>query len=657
MGLISPVEKIFRDTLPAVVPGYEVRDQQIEMALAVESGLLHDRHVIAEAGTGTGKSYAYLIPLSFVLGDQSRAVISTATIALQEQLLIKDIPFLEEALGVDFRAQLAKGKGNYLCLLRYQEELQNKGLFPEDDLTERLREWVGRTESGDRAELPFEPGDSWGSVCADDTCPGRKCHLNGDCFLAKARKRLLRAGVIICNHAFFFTDLHLRDSSDGAVSLLPEYRYLVFDEAQHIESIARRTMSTEVSNVRLQVLLNQLRKREGCRLDALNKALAINGSFFEALSMGNGSSNYPLPRNQEVISQGQKLREAVKDTVSMFDADLAGERENAIFNCLSRFNQDLSEILEGADSEKVYWVERSEHRKRRLITAHATPLNVSESLDRLLFYGGELSSAVLTSATLSIRGDFTFFRENVGCSGALEVSVGSPFSYEEQCLIYLPRELPDPREPGFHRGIAPFIEEILTQTAGRAFVLFTSYRGMNEAWGELEGRLPWRLLKQGDLPKNKLMEIFKTDVHSVLFATASYWEGVDVPGEALSCVILAKLPFSVPDDPLTQAKLSSIRRSGGNPFYNYSLPQAVLRLRQGFGRLIRSRRDRGVVAILDPRVRTSGYGRYFTDSLPPCREAACADDIGLFLYGNKHKGSSKCQNKNRGEQIAEELAD
>lgn len=633
----SPVEKIFRETLPQVVPVYEVRDQQIQMALMVERGLLHDQHVIAEAGTGTGKSYAYLIPLSFVLGDESRIVISTATIALQEQLLKKDIPFLEEILGVDFRAELAKGKGNYLCLLRYHEELQNRGLFPEDDLVERLKDWVKQTETGDRAELPFEPGESWGRVCADDTCPGRKCHLNDDCFFAKARKRLTRAGVIVCNHALFFTDLHLRDSSGGTASLFPEYRYLVFDEAQHIESTARRTMSTEVSNVRLQVLLNQLRKRDGCHLDALNKTLAINGKFFETLGRTNNSNNYPLPQNNELTNLGQELKQAVEDTIRMFDADLVGERENAIFKCLKRFNQDLVEILDGADPEKVYWVEKSEHRKRRLITMHATPLDVSKNLDRLLFYSGELSSAVLTSATLSIRGDFSFFRENIGCSQALEISVDSPFSYEEQCLLYLPQGLPDPREPGFHAGIVPFIEDILIQTEGRAFVLFTSYRGLNEVWDMLNGRLPWKLLKQGDLPKNKLLEEFKADLHSVLFATSSYWEGVDVPGEALSCVILVKLPFSVPDDPLTQAKINSIRRSGGNPFYSYSLPEAVLRLRQGFGRLIRTKDDRGVVVILDPRVKTTSYGRYFIEDLPTCREATCLDDIGLFLQREQHK--------------------
>ncbi|MGB4504721.1 MAG: helicase C-terminal domain-containing protein, partial [Syntrophaceticus sp.] len=378
-------------------------------------------------------------------------------------------------------------------------------------------------------------------------------------------------------------------------------------------------------------------KRDGCHLDALNKALAINGKFFEALGCINNSNNYPLPQNNELTNLGQELKQAVEDTIRMFDADLVGERENAIFKCLKRFNQDLVEILDGADPEKVYWVEKSEHRKRKLITMHATPLNVSKNLDRLLFYSGELSSAVLTSATLSIRGDFSFFRENIGCSQALEISVDSPFSYEEQCLLYLPQGLPDPREPGFHAGIVPFIEDILIQTEGRAFVLFTSYRGLNEVWDMLNGRLPWKLLKQGDLPKNKLLEEFKADLHSVLFATSSYWEGVDVPGEALSCVILVKLPFSVPDDPLTQAKINSIRRSGGNPFYSYSLPEAVLRLRQGFGRLIRTKDDRGVVVILDPRVKTTSYGRYFIEDLPTCREATCLDDIGLFLQKEQHK--------------------
>lgn len=629
--VLSPVEKTFREVLPGRIPGYEVREQQIEMALLVERGLLHEKHVLAEAGTGTGKSFAYLIPLSFAVGGDLRAIVSTATIALQEQLLRKDIPFLEDALNIDFKAELAKGKSNYLCLLRYQEEVQNQGLF-EEELLGRLKDWVDQTLTGDRAELPFEPGEAWSRVCADDTCLGRKCILYESCFLTKARRRLQGARVIICNHALFFTDLNLRYSSGGVVSLLPEYNYLVFDEAQHLEDTARHTMSTEVSNMRLQVILNQLRKREGCHLDAINKAFAINGRFFDAVSRLENSSSHNLACTPEITKLGRELQQAVKNTISMFAVDLVGERENAIFKCLERYNHDLEEILDAADQEKVYWVEKSEYRKRKFITLHATPLDVSETLDRLLFTNDEIGCAVMTSATLSINGDFSYIKGNTGCSQALEISVGSPFSYEDQCILYLPSGLPNPRESGYHTKAALFIEELLNKTEGRAFVLFTSYKGMNEVYDLLKGRLSWKLLKQGDLPKNKLIQEFKDDISSVLFATASYWEGVDVPGEALSCVILVKLPFAVPDDPLTEAKIRAIERSGGNSFYSYSLPEAVIRLRQGFGRLIRSQQDRGIVAILDPRLKTRSYGRYFLEALPPCREITTLDEIEQFLH-------------------------
>jgi len=627
---LTKVEEIFREVLPGRIPGYEVREQQIEMARLVERGLLHEQHVLAEAGTGTGKSFAYLIPLSQAIGDDQRAVVSTATIALQEQLLSKDIPFLEDALGIEFRAELAKGKGNYICLLRYQEEIQNQGLFPDDEL-EKLKNWVEETTTGDRAELPFEPGESWSRVCADDTCLGRKCLFYESCFLAKARKRLHSARLIICNHALFFTDLNLRYASGGSVSLLPEYRYLVFDEAQHLEDTARRTMSTEVSNMRLQVLLNQLRKREGCHLDAVNKALSLNSSFFDAVGRLENSGCYTLSPTPEIMQLGEELQEAVKNTITMFAVDLVGERENALFKCLERYNHDLEEILEASDQDKVYWVEKSEHRKRKFITLHATPLDVATTLEHLLFTNDELGCVVMTSATLSINGDFSFIKGKIGCSHALEISVESPFFYEDQCLLYLPSDLPDPREADFYPKAAQLIAEILKRTQGRAFVLFTSYKGLNQVYDLLKGQLPWRLLKQGDLPKNRLIKEFKEDISSVLFATASYWEGVDVPGEALSCVILVKLPFAVPDDPLTEAKIRAIERSGGNSFYSYSLPEAVIRLRQGFGRLIRTQQDQGVVAILDPRIKTRSYGRYFLEALPPCREISNIDEIEQFL--------------------------
>ena len=343
------------------------------------------------------------------------------------------------------------------------------------------------------------------------------------------------------------------------------------------------------------------------------------------------SGCHTLSPTPEIVKLGEELQQAVKNTVNLFAVDLVGERENALFKCLERYNHDLGEILEASDQDKVYWVEKSEHRKRKFITLHATPLDVATTLEHLLFTNDELGCVVMTSATLSINGDFSFIKGKIGCSHALEISVESPFFYEDQCLLYLPSDLPDPREADFYPKAAQLIAEILKRTQGRAFVLFTSYKGLNQVYDLLKGQLPWRLLKQGDLPKNRLIKEFKEDISSVLFATASYWEGVDVPGEALSCVILVKLPFAVPDDPLTEAKIRAIERSGGNSFYSYSLPEAVIRLRQGFGRLIRTQQDQGVVAILDPRIKTRSYGRYFLEALPPCREISNIDEIEQFL--------------------------
>lgn len=630
MNLTCSMEKIFRSTFPEVIPNYELREQQIEIAMRVERALLHEDHLLAEAGTGTGKSFAYLVPLApYLAQNGGRAVISTATIALQEQLAAKDIPFLESVLEHDFQAQLAKGKGNYLCLLRFEEEPLQISLFQDGRLFARLKDWVGMTQTGDRSELPFEPGDVWDRISPDDTCPGRKCVYYKDCFYVRARNRLKDARVIICNHALFFADLSLRDCCDGQVSLFPEYRIVIFDEAQHVEKTARKAMGAEVSSMRLPVLLYQLRKREGCNLEAVQKALALNDQFFARVMTGNGigAGNFLLPDDPEIADLGTDLQKTVEEVIDLFDEDCVSEREGALFDCLYRYNGDLREILVGGDANIVYWVEKSRSSRRLLVTLHATPLDVSGSLTRLLFENETLTSVIMTSATLSICGDFSFLKTAVGCSAAQEISVASPFDFQEQCLLYLPQGLPDPRAADFYAQVTPFIKEILRKTKGRAFVLFTSYKGMNEVYDCLADQLPWKLLKQGSLPKQKLLEAFKEDLHSVLFATASYWEGVDVQGEALSCVILVKLPFAVPDDPIIEAKIGAIERAGGNAFYSYSLPEAVIRLKQGFGRLIRTRQDRGIVAILDPRVKTKRYGRYFLDALPPCREVSSLDDV------------------------------
>ncbi|MGB9791046.1 MAG: ATP-dependent DNA helicase [Thermacetogeniaceae bacterium] len=630
MDIRTPVERIFREVLPARLPSYELREQQIEVALKVEKALRRGANLLAEAGTGTGKSFAYLIPVALDLEENGgRAIVSTATIALQEQLLRKDIPLLEEALGIDLGAELAKGKGNYLCLVKFIEEIQTPTLFADAEVLKRLQEWSEETETGDKSELPFELGDLWNRISTDDACLGRKCHLYKECFYFKARNRLQQARLIICNHALFFVDLSMR--GNGA-SLLPDYHLVVFDEAHHIEDVARNTMSTKVSAMRLPVLLYQLRKREGCNLEAVQRALALNEEFFAVVSAAAASENekYLLPRTQEIAKLGEDLRKAVEDVVLLFDPDCAGEREQALFDCLGRYNADLQEILETGDPGKVYWVEKARSGRRVLVTLHATPIDVSGYLAENLFENEQIASVIMTSATLSLAGDFSYFKSAVGCEAADEIAVESPFDYMEQCILYMPEGLPDPKAEDFHERVIPFIEEILRKTRGRAFVLFTSYRGLNQAYDLLAPKLPWRVLRQGEKPKQKLLEEFKEDIHSVLFATASFWEGVDVQGEALSCVILVKLPFAVPDDPITEARMAAIERSGGNAFLSYSLPEAVIRLRQGFGRLIRTQQDRGIVAILDPRIKTKWYGSYFLKSLPRCREVSTLDEVDIL---------------------------
>jgi len=632
----SPVAEIFRQALPGRIANYEEREQQIAMALQVERALRQGGHLLVEAGTGTGKSFAYLIPLALSLGqtdpesgEERRGVVSTATISLQEQLLKKDIPFLEEALGLDFRARLAKGKGNYLCLLRSQEELSSRTLV-DDGVRERLREWVKDTATGDRSELDFDPGELWGRICPDDTCPGRQCYLYDDCYSVKARASLQNARLVVCNHALFFTDLMIRGNSGGYASLLPDYQAVVFDEGQHVEKVARETMSTQVSNLRLPVILYQLRKREGCHLESVQKALRLNDSFFAAVATGGTGDKYVLPPDPPFADTATQLMKAVKDNVLLFDNDSIGEREQALFNCLGRYNEDLKELQEVRHQNRVYWVETG-HGRRLWVNMHATPLDIAPDLERLLFDNQEIGSVIMTSATLSTGGNFQYLKKTLGCQQANETLLQSPFDYSRQCLLYLPEGLPDPKQPDFHESVAHFIEELLHCTEGRAFVLFTSYQGMYQVYDRLAGRLPWNLLKQGDKPRHQLLEEFKEDTHSVLLATASFWEGVDVQGEALSCVILVKLPFAVPDDPITEARMQAIAAAGDNPFLTYTLPQAIIRFKQGFGRLIRNRSDRGVVAVLDPRIKSKQYGKLFLRSLPHCRQVADLDQISDFF--------------------------
>lgn len=637
---ISPVETIFRKDLPEKIPGYETREQQIQMAKLIESALETKEHALCEAGTGTGKGFAYLIPLHLHLKQNGgRAIVSTGTIALQEQLIGKDIPFLEQTLNIDFKAKLAKGKSNYVCRLRLNLEAEDNSiqLFDREPLLDQLAHWAEKSTTGDRADfLSAIPGEIWSKICVDDGCQKKKCPAFGSCFYYEARTRLSDARIIVCNHALFFTDMAVRNDSCGNASILPEYSVVVFDESHHLESVARETLATKVSIMRLLVLLGQFRKLPGCDQGAVESALQTNGAFFAAAAMsGSGSDKFVLKLDARLKTEGQALLDAVEWVIESFDSHLSDsdgrDRANALKDTLRTYKTDLGSIIQGSDPNLVYWVEHLTRSKSLRVTLHATPVNVAPMLSNMLFKNEEISSIVMTSATLSAGSSFSYLKNSIGCSEARELCVESPFDYQNQCLLYLPPGLPDPKLPDFHERVAPVIEQILLKTDGRAFVLFTSYRGLNEVYERLADRLKWTVLKQGDMPKQALLEQFKADVHSVLFATSSFWEGVDVTGEALSCVILVKLPFMVPDDPVTQAKIEQIKRSGGNDFAGYMLPEAILRLKQGFGRLIRTRADRGIVAILDPRIKAKGYGQRFLRSLPKCREITSLENVDLFL--------------------------
>ena len=628
----TDTEKAFRQVLPAKVSNYEVREQQIEMAKAVERALAEQRHVIAEAGTGTGKSFGYLVPSIYhVLAEGGRrVVVSTGTIALQGQLINKDIPFLQRSLGIDFKAKLAKGKSNYLCQLRYYVELPWLALGNEDAL-KQIIEWAGQTETGDKADLPFEPGPTWNKICVDDGCTGRKCRYVGNCFYKKAQIGLVDAQIIVTNHHLFFLDLSLRHQTSDAVSILPDYSAVVLDEAHHAESVAREALSTQVSSMRLPLLLAELRKSAGADRFAIDDARAANTAFFDTVAAGVSKDRFVFRPDEEQKGLGHDLQDTVKDVGNSFDASKASDRELKLLEQFNKFRAELGLILSGRRLDVCYWAEVFRGPRSR-VNLHATPIDVSPLLREMLFSG--VDTVVLTSATLSTAGSFSYLKQSIGLDECLELQTNSPFDFYNQCLLYLPTGLPDPKAADFHEQIVPFVEDLLLAVDGRAFVLFTSYAGLNQVYDRLSGRLRWNILRQGDKSKQTILDEFRA-TNSVLFATSSFWEGVDVQGEALSCVAIVKLPFSVPDDPITEAKVKAIEAAGGKPFFDHSLPEAILKLKQGFGRLIRTHSDRGIVAILDPRVKSKSYGRRFLLSLPRCREISSLENVDLFLKGGR----------------------
>ena len=604
-----------RGILATGLDAYEYRPQQVEMAEAVWRALHEGGDLIVEAGPGTGKTFAYLIPAIY---SGHKVVVSTGTKNLQEQLFFKDIPLLREILPLKFTAAYMKGRENYLCRRRFRIFNQQPlfKVFEEASFFKEVSAWASRTETGDRAELGGIPEDysAWAEICCSrDHCLGAECPDHKRCFLTHMRQAAAQAQVLVVNHHLFFADLAIRDAGG---EVIPRYKRVIFDEAHQLEEVITSYFGLAVSNYRLEELARDIqrglmigRKPSADSLGIVDDLREKGAQFFTLFQR---EERYRLREFDPLVFS---LLTDIKRCLSSLRGIMVKRSEQEEIAALIRRTQELGEnlefILSQGDAQYVYWCEN----RGRGVFLRASPVDVWPELSRRLY--PRLEAAVFTSATLSTQGGFAYFRERLGLNDAAELILPSPFDMQNQVVIYLPPGLPEPNAPAFSKAAAKEIEAILAITKGRAFILFTSYKNMREIYGLLKGRLPYRLLIQGEGPKHLLLEEFKQDVSSVLLGTASFWEGVDVPGEALSCVIIDKLPFDPPTEPVTQARIERIADQGENPFYHYQIPAAIITLKQGLGRLIRSTEDRGVLSILDSRILTKEYGKLFLQSLPP----------------------------------------
>ena len=628
-------------------PDFEFRQQQQRMARIVARALEASKPVVIEAATGVGKSLAYLLPsVTFALEQERKAIISTHTINLQEQLILKDLPIVQKIIGKEFKAELLKGRGNYVCPQRLEKAIQSaQSLFTSSEHVElqQLWEWCQKTTDGTLSSIEFTPTPKiWQQICSEShVCTPRRC-AGSRCFYQAARKRIAEADVIVLNHTLFFTLLSSTEDlmPDDANFLFPR-DFLIVDEAHTIENVAARACGMRLSEAGLRFELQRLynpRSRKGqfvqhgdpTGVRAVTDAFESMENFFRAVE---ASSSFPNQYSREFRVREPEL---VEDTLGLSLARIAeraiicgdearGEHTRLEFHEMAKrlkaAQGTIRNFLDQDEEGHVYWVERSGG-ENKAITLQSAPIDVSEHLQNLFFRGDR--ACVLTSATLGVGDgeDLSYFRKRVGAMKTAAVKLESPFDFETQMKLYLVKNIPAPGTKEHEAALPEWIEHFLEMSQGRAFVLFTSHTQMTNVAAKVEDFCEsrgWTLLVQGrNLPRHQLLNEFKNDTHSVLFGTDSFWTGVDVPGDALSNVIITKLPFAVPDHPLTAARLEHIEDEGGNAFTEYSVPEAILKLRQGVGRLIRSKKDKGICAILDNRVLSKPYGRSFLNALPQC---------------------------------------
>lgn len=639
-------------------PEYEYRPGQVAMAEAVADALANKRHLLVEAGTGTGKTLAYLVP---AIAAGKRVIISTGTKNLQEQLFNKDIPFLHKAFPSRFKAMYLKGRSNYLCLLRLKRAESQPVLdgLNEVEYFDLVRNWAYQSAIGDRAELAELPDNVsfWRHIDArSDICIGQKCADYDACFITKARQQALDSQILIVNHHLFFADLALRDKEWGQV--LPDYGAVIFDEAHQIEDIAAQYFGAAVSNYQVDDLLNDISRlpisdldsaREITKTSARVSQRAENfwmnftgGEYGLTISgLGSGEGRFVIRpqmfvrknRNgQEELSPAGERFKNLRQALDRLGAELVGVKDapaemEAIIRRVEQLKFDLDFVVLNDDDTFVNWCER----RGRGIFLQATPIDASGILNDRLF--SKVESVVMTSATLTTANSFGFIRKRLGVDQADELIAESNYDYPSQSLLYLPPKMPDPRDAGYAEAAANEIIKLLTASRGRAFVLCTSNSQMKALRDLVEYQIDYPVLMQGEGSRSGILDRFRERPNSVLFATSSFWQGVDVRGEALSCVIIDKLPFAVPSDPVIAARQRYLDNHGGNSFADYSVPAAVISLKQGIGRLIRSATDRGVLSILDPRIVTKGYGQNFLKSLPPARVTRKIEDVQHFFAG------------------------